>query len=206
MPSSYPGAVFRTQGGGVVFVGFGTGSPEVYQQAVTQVASSFVPTEIIVIAVQPQEYVSPPTSQPGQPLPQGSTRQNPASLSPMALQWDQHLRGMKVSYRDSYSSNTLGGGGISTVIDYYLCRDGRFMMQDGSSVSSGSSSDFSFTEGGDLGSSNQGRWEIVTEGNLVGIKLTWSNGQVDLARLEFYDGGTYVNGDRYYVTQDNPYC
>ncbi len=44
------------------------------------------------------------------------------------------------------------------------------------------------------------------KGEAVGIKLTWSDGRADLARLEFYDGGTYINGDRYYVTADNPNC
>ena len=96
------------------------------------------------------------------------------------------------------------GGGLSTRIDYYLCRDGRFLFNDSSSVASSDS--FSISGGGDLGSSGQGRWEIITEGEAVGIKLTWSDGRADLARLEFYDDGTYINGDRYYVTADNPNC
>ena len=34
----------------------------------------------------------------------------------------------------------------------------------------------------------------------VGIKLSWADGRTDLARLEFIDGATYINGDRYFVT------
>ena len=203
---SQPGhllAVFRQGGGGVIFAGFGPDDGDSYQVLIGDLASSFTTTELQTAQAQPQGGDT--ASSTGQTAGNQATgtSQPATDLSPIALQWDQHLRGMKVTYISSYSSGS-GGGGLSTRIDYYLCRDGRFLFNDSSSVASSDS--FSISGGGDLGSSGQGRWEIITEGEAVGIKLTWSDGRADLARLEFYDGGTYINGDRYYVTADNPNC
>ena len=205
---SQPGhllAVFRQGGGGVIFAGFGPDDGDSYQALIGDLASSVTTTELQTAQAQPQGGDT--TSSTGQTAGNqatGTSQSAPSSgLSPIALQWDQHLRGMKVTYISSYSSGS-GGGGLSTRIDYYLCRDGRFSFNDSSSVASSDS--FSISGGGDLGSSGQGRWEIITEGEAVGIKLTWSDGRADLARLEFYDGGTYINGDRYYVTADYPNC
>ncbi len=40
----------------------------------------------------------------------------------------------------------------------------------------------------------------------MGIELRWHNGNVGQALLEYRDGGTYVDGQRMYVTSDNTSC
>lgn len=191
-------AVFRQGGGGLVFVGFGPEEDDPYQSLVGDLASSFSTTEIQAAQVPPG-----PTD-PAAPNVQAiGVNQSAEALSPIAQEWDQRLRGMKATYISSYSSGGTGGG-FSTRVEYFFCRDGRFSFVDSSSIASADS--FSFSGGGDLSSSGQGRWKIVTEGDSFGIELTLDDGTSGVARLDFYDGETYINGERHFVTDDNPYC
>lgn len=118
--------------------------------------------------------------------------------SPLAQQWRAHLSGKKVTYMDSYSSNTAGGGGFSTKFVYHLCSDGRFGFG-GSDVVSLNLPGTDVQGGGSSGSSN-GTWRIVTQGQLAGIELRFGNGEVELHRLDFQDGQTLADGTRVYVT------
>lgn len=133
---------------------------------------------------------------PGQPG--GMAGQGQVDNSPLAQQWRAHLAGKKVTYMDSYSSNTLGGGGISTKFVYHLCSDGRFAYS-GSDVISLNSGNPDITGGGSAGSS-QGTWRIITEGQLAGIELRFGNGNVETYRLDMQNGQTLANGTRVYVT------
>lgn len=118
--------------------------------------------------------------------------------SPLAQQWRAHLAGKKVTYIDSYSSNTAGGGGFSTKFVYHLCSDGRFAYS-GSDVVSLNSGNTDVQGGGSAGSS-QGTWRIVTQGQLAGIELRFGNGNVELYRLDLQNGETLANGTKVFVT------
>ena len=38
------------------------------------------------------------------------------------------------------------------------------------------------------------------------MKYNWSDGTTGVSRLELYENKTCLDGDRYFVTDDNPYC
>lgn len=118
--------------------------------------------------------------------------------SPLAQQWRAHLAGKKVTYISSYSSNTPGGGGLSTKLVYHLCSDGRFAFS-GSDVVSHNLPGTGVPGGGSAGSSG-GTWRIVTQGQVAGIELRFGNGQTELYRLDMQGDQTFANGERVYVT------
>ena len=175
----------RDGGGGVVFAGFGPKPVDYYQALVVELAGSY--QELEVNAAVSQE---------------SSGGDSAGEMASQVREWDQFLRGKKLTYLHSYSSNTPGGGGFSNQVEYYLCQDGRFHYRSSNSLSGGSFA--AFPEGGSA-SSGQGRWEIISEGAAIGIEFTWNDGSATASRLEFADGKTYLNGERYFVTDDNPY-
>ena len=179
-------ALARDGGGGVVFAGFGAEPVDYYQTLVGALAGSFQETEVKTVTGQ-----------------QSSGGDSAGEAASQVREWDQFLRGKKLTYLHSYSSNTPGGGGFSTQVEYYLCRDSQFHYRSSNSLSGGS---FAAFPGGGSASSGQGRWEIFSEGAAVGIEFRWNDGGVTASRLEFSDNTTYLNGERYFVTEDNPYC
>lgn len=179
-------ALARDGGGGVVFAGFGQEPVDYYQTLVGALAGSFQEIEVKTVSSQ-----------------QSSGRDSTGEAASQVREWDQFLRGKKLTYLSSYSSNTPGGGGFSTQIEYYLCQDGRFRYGGSDSLSGG---DFAAFPGGGSSNSGQGRWEIISEGAVIGIKFSWNDGRVTASRLEFIDNKTYLDGERYFVTDDNPYC
>ncbi len=100
--------------------------------------------------------------------------------TPAGNEWAQWLAGKKVTYMDSYSSGNAGG--YSMRMDIFLCSSGEL-----------------FGNAGGQGQ-NTGRWRIITQGQLVGIELRYSDGRVEQYQLQYQDGATYVNGERWYVT------
>lgn len=123
---------------------------------------------------------------------------SPADDSPLAQQWRAYLAGKKVTYISSYSSNTPGGGGLSTKLVYHLCSDGRFAYS-GSDVVSHNLPGAGVPGGGSAGSAS-GTWRIVTQGQLAGIELRFANGQTETYRLDMQGNQTFANGERVYVT------
>lgn len=118
--------------------------------------------------------------------------------SPLAQQWRAHLAGKKVTYISSYSSNTLGGGGLNTKFVYHLCSNGEFAFSGSDVVSHNIVG--SGVEGGGSAGSTTGTWRIITQGQLAGIELRYGNGNVEQYRLDMQGGQTFANGDRVYVT------
>lgn len=136
---------------------------------------------------------------PGRATPgQGQPGQGQVDNSPLAQQWRQYLAGKKVTYMDSYSSNTPGGGGFSTKFIYHLCSNGQFSYS-GSDVVSHNIPNTDVPGGGSAGSAS-GTWRIVTQGQLAGIELRYANGQTELYQLDMQGNATYANGERVYVT------
>jgi hypothetical protein len=122
--------------------------------------------------------------------------------TPLAQQWDQHLRGKKLTQLSSYSSG--GGGGYSSERIAYFCRDGRFLYVASSAVSmygsmGGSGSSVGTTQ-------TTGSWRVVTEGDVAALEIRNDRGEHGYMRLEYRNGKTLVDGTRTFVTEDNNRC
>jgi hypothetical protein len=127
----------------------------------------------------------------------------PSADTPLAQQWDAHLRGKRLTQLSSYSSGG-GGGGYSAERHAYLCRDGRFLYVESSSVSV-------YGSLGGMGSSSgtsetTGTWRIVTEGDAAALEIDNDRGEHGYVMLGFEDGKTFVDGTRTFVTDDNDRC
>lgn len=159
-----------------------------------------------------------PQPAPGPALPGGgATRGTPArapqapapsASTPLVQEWMQHLRGKKVTYMDSYSSNDMrGSGGFSNKWEAYLCSDGSFHYKsrsrvgiDVGGVSGGSSGDDSFS----------GQWRIVEQGGQAILQYQRQElagtDQGEWVPLTHRDGKTYFGNNRVFVTGDNNVC
>jgi hypothetical protein len=115
--------------------------------------------------------------------------------TPVAREWIQWLAGKKVTTMSSYSSGSAGG--YSSRTDVHLCSSGEFLYRDNSSVTVDVPGASGYS-GGQQGAT--GRWKIITQGNLVGIELRYSSGNVETYQLGYEGGATYANGERVYVT------
>lgn len=110
-------------------------------------------------------------------------------------EWAEFLAGKKATQMSSYSSGSAGG--YSSRTDVHLCPNGQFALSGNSSVSVDVGGAYGYS-GGD--SQGAGTWRIITQGQLAGIELRYANGGVEQYRLEYQDGATYVNGERWYIT------
>ena len=127
-----------------------------------------------------------------------------AEDTPLIRQWRQHLHGKRLSYRDSYYSNDARGyGGYSMKWDAYLCSDGTFVYQHGSDVTGdvGGVGGYSFGRG-----ATRGTWRLVEQMGQVYIVYQMADGTSDYGALRFENGATYLDRERVYVTEENPYC
>lgn len=132
-------------------------------------------------------------AQPRQVQPGAADRQ-PEANSQLAQQWQNHLAGNMAARYSRYSSGSDGGYSSST--EFHLCRNGQFLVKRSSSVSVdiGGASGYS---GGN--SDDRGTWRIITQGNQAGIELRYANGEVIQARLDYEDGKTLVDGERWLI-------
>jgi hypothetical protein len=136
--------------------------------------------------VQPQPYPMPQQGGAGGGLHDGTQ---------LGREWYEFLAGKKATQMSSYSSGSAGG--YSSRTDVHLCANGQFALSGNSTVTVdvGDASGYS---GGNSGGS--GTWRIITQGQLAGIELRFANGTVEQHRLDYQDGATYVDGDRWYIT------
>ena len=126
----------------------------------------------------------------------------PSADTPLAQEWDAHLRGKRLTQLSSYSSGSAGGYNSKQVMD--LCADGRFFHHGSSSVSV-------YGDLGGMGSSggteqNTGRWRVVSEGDDAALEIHVDGGESGYLSLGYVDGTTYVNEERTFVTDDNDAC
>lgn len=136
-------------------------------------------------AATPAPPAAPPAAQAGE-LDDGT---------PLGREWRTHLAGKKATKMSRYSSGLEGG--YSSRTDVHLCGNGEFGVRDQNSVSV----DVGGAYGAAGGSSAQGgRWRILTEGQAAGIELRYGNGTVERYRLEYNNGATYVEGERWLIT------
>lgn len=121
--------------------------------------------------------------------------------SPLLREWRAHLSGKRVTYTDSYNSG--GYGGYSMRWDAYICSDGTLFYKSNSMVNA----DVGGVGGYSAGNrGTPGRWTLVEQMGQVIIQYQLADGTSDYAVLSFQDGKTYVDGQRVYVTNENPYC
>ena len=127
--------------------------------------------------------------------------QNPASqgaTSPLAQDWHQFLAGQRLAY---LSSSDYGSGvGSSVDRKMYLCSNGQFYYTDESLVIGGSAG-YAPTQ-----VEEYGQWKILTQGDQAGLELSWQSGRVSAHLLQYQNGETYFDEERWFVTDDNTYC
>jgi hypothetical protein len=140
-----------------------------------------------------------PGTPPGAPAAGGGSGGGIHDGTPLAQEWVQHLAGKMATQRSSSVSTGPGGvvdGGSSSRTDVHLCPSGEFVYQ-GSSRLSLDVGGISGNSRGDSGAS--GRWRILTQGDVAGIELRYNDGSVELYRLDYQDGRTLVDGQRWLV-------
>lgn len=128
--------------------------------------------------------------------------------SPLVQEWLGHLRGKRVTYRDSYSSNDASGyGGYSNRSTAYLCSDGGFHYESRSRVSVDVGGAFGGSGGDD---SFSGSWRIVEQNGQALLQYQRSDQagteQGQWIALGYRDGQTFFDSSRVYVTDDNDRC
>jgi hypothetical protein len=137
----------------------------------------------------------------GQPQSSASAEASPGSQavdrSPLAQQWRQRLRGKKLVYLSSYNSGG-GSGGMSSKTEIMLNADGTFRVYSESSVS--------MSVPGANGSSGgtkqaKGTWQIYAQAGKPLLETRYDNGQTETSILEDRNGQTFVNGKRWFVTE-----
>ncbi|HSJ10091.1 MAG TPA: hypothetical protein VK928_09255 [Longimicrobiales bacterium] len=127
-----------------------------------------------------------------------------SEATPVLREWLSHLRGRKLSFRESYNSNDARGfGGYSNRWDAYLCSDGTFFFQESSRVSIDTGGAMG---GGRSGSAARGIWRIVEANGQVVLQYRMEGTEGDYGVLRFQDGATYLDRSRIFVTNENPYC
>jgi hypothetical protein len=134
-----------------------------------------------------------------------SIRFSKVDHGPIVKQWDEKIRGTRLTYMNSYDSG-YGSGGYSdeTVID--LCPQGYFNY----SSNSHTSVDVGSTAYSNSQSGGAGEWKL--KGNQSGqavLQLTFYSGEVYEYTLTNDGDKTFLNGNRYFRTwtgENAPNC
>lgn len=127
-----------------------------------------------------------------------------SETSPAVLEWLGHLRGKRMSYRDSNNSTDVRGStGFSERWDAFLCSDGTFHFQQRSRMNID-------TDGmmGSSGGNNtaRGLWRIVETNGAVYLQYQMEGSEGQQGLLRFENGATYLDQNRVFVTPENPHC
>lgn len=122
-------------------------------------------------------------------------------IPPVVLEWQDKLKGSKLTYLSSYSS---GGSGSSSRTTIHLCIDGSFSFSSSSSLSIDVGGAFGSSSGNDSGT---GLWEVIP--NSYGgpqLNLNFQDGkQYNYDITIEGNNETHLNGRRYFLTYD-PQC
>ena len=118
--------------------------------------------------------------------------------SPLAQQWMQRLRGKKLVQMSSYNSGGGGSGGYSSKTEIYMNANNTFHARSESSVSV-------YVPGANGGSSGAkkaaGTWRIYANGSQAMLEMKYENGQIETNALQANGEQTFINGKRWYVTE-----
>ena len=130
---------------------------------------------------------------------QANTPPSPANndRSPLAQQWSQRLRGKKLVQMSSYNSGG-GSGGYSSKTEIYMNANNTFQARSESSVSV-------YVPGANGGSSGAkkaaGTWRVYVNGSQAMLEMKYENGQIETNALQANGEQTFINGKRWYVTE-----
>lgn len=134
-----------------------------------------------------------------------SVRFAPPEATPLVTQWQTRFAGRRLTHMESYSSNGGGGyGGYSDKKVYDLCPDGTFAGQEHFNLSVDTGGAF----GGTRNNSGpmRGRWQVRAQAGQAVLEMTDPGGAVARYHLEDRNGATYIDGQRWYVTNDATSC
>ncbi len=126
--------------------------------------------------------------------------------SPLKKEWDEALKGAKLTYMSSFGDSDYSGGysGGSTTREYTLCSDRTFSFYYNSNFSMSSEGGGAFSDSGDNG---QGRWKVET--GAVGeaiLVFDYFDGRVERFEITSKEDRTYLEGTRYFRTYDHGVC
>lgn len=127
-----------------------------------------------------------------------------SEATPLLREWLGHLRGKRLSFRDSYNSNDArGSGGYSRRWTAFLCSDGTFFFEERSRMN--------IDAGGMMGSTGRngaarGIWRIAEANGAIYLQYRMEGEEGAQAMLRYENGSTYLDRDRIFVTEDNPHC
>jgi len=175
----YSMARVDANGNGVLFLTTGPEtSADYYAELVGQLANSTVTGTASATSAPADSPVSPNAS------------------SPLAQQWTEFLAGQRLAYLHNFES-----GSVSSSVDrkIYLCSSGQFYFTEESLVTGGGGYDPTQTE-------DSGQWQVLTEGESAGLELRWSSGDTSAHLMESQNGETYIDRERWFVTDDNNFC
>ena len=146
-----------------------------------------------------------------------SVRFSKPDTGPVVQEWGEYLKGVKLTYMESYSSPSYTDGGISGFYENKekidLCEKGYFNHYSYNlvSVEGQSSYDGALVHASDGGQKyGHGKWEIIagTGGSAI-LKLTFHDGKSLEYTLSKDDGKMFLNGSRYFRTwtgENAPNC
>lgn len=151
---------------------------------------------ITIMAITSEEAWSPAMVVRARELARSVAFSEPEATSDIA-EWDEFFRDKRLTYMNSYSSTDYGGGGggYSDTRVIHLCSGGYFKTRNSSSTH--------FGNYGATGSqaAGAGKWRIVpgAAGSAV-LRLQSHSGEAADFQLDYRDNKTYLNGNRYFVT------
>lgn len=124
------------------------------------------------------------------------------------IEWKEWLSDSRLTYMNSYSSNSYVSGGLSAgsstkkTID--LCKKGYFKFNGSSSATISGSNATMLNHGSDQG---QGDWDLVLgEAGGYVLVLAYNDGTKVEYNLTYEDDKLYLNGTRYFVTSEGEYA
>ena len=126
-----------------------------------------------------------------------SQTQSAVDRSPLAQQWMQRMNGKKLTSMSSYNSGG-GSGGMSSRTDVYLMTNGTFQSRSSSSLTVNVDGANASSSGGNQAA---GTWRIYVMNGQAIFETKYANGQIESSRLEDRNGQTFINGKRWFVTE-----
>lgn len=129
-------------------------------------------------------------------------------IGPEVEKWKNLLSGVKLTYMESYSSNSYTDGGVSGGYsinkELDLCSQGYFLYYGSSNVSLGSDVSSAYNSSNKGG---HGEWEIAqnASGGPI-LRLNFYNGEVWEYNLSLIDEKVHLNGSRYFRTWTGEYA
>ncbi|MEO1434164.1 MAG: hypothetical protein AAFV80_01415 [Bacteroidota bacterium] len=148
---------------------------------------------LLIVALQ-QGQMSPSLPQTAHAI-ANSFKAKKIDKSSEVQEWTDYFTAARLTYMDSYSSNTPGGGGYSVKKNLDLCSDGSYRYFGSDFTTFG---DYGGYVGGDNYAS--GTWKVISRGPEVLLMIYPNSGGERSFTLTYPDNKTHLNGERWFVT------